>query len=79
MSTVAFFARNPGTRYPALMDVSISQRISELRQRSKASKELNGIYRPEKSHTYQGGAAKERRKIRLEEIKQQLAALSKKR
>jgi len=52
-----------------------SQLIADLRQETKTIKEQNAIFSHQKHRGYQDHAANERRKIRLEEIIQQLAAL----
>lgn len=46
--------------------------IAELRREIEAIQELNALYRARKDHSYQDRARHERRKIRLEEIKQKL-------
>lgn len=67
--------RNPIPRCPALMDVPTGQQIAELRREIESIRELNSLYRSQKYHSYQDKVAQEKRKIRLGEIKQQLAAL----
>jgi hypothetical protein len=57
------------------MDVAFSQQIADLRREIEGIQELNRIYRYQNFHTHQNQAAKERRKVRLEEIVKQLAAL----
>jgi len=46
--------------------------IGELRCEVEAIEELNALYRARKYHGYQDRAGHERRKVRLEEIKQKL-------
>ena len=46
--------------------------IAELRKEIEAILELDALYRARKNHSYQDRADHERRKIRLEEIKQKL-------
>jgi hypothetical protein len=57
------------------MDAPTSQRIADFRREIEGIRELNTIYRSQKYHRHQDQVANERRKIRLEEIMQQLAAL----
>jgi len=58
-----------------LPDVSTVQRIAELRREIERIQELNAIYRSREHHSYPERAAHEKRKVRLEEIKQELATL----
>jgi hypothetical protein len=60
-------------------DVPISLRIADLRREIEGIRKQNGIYRFQKCHGHQDQVANERRKVRLEEIMQQLAALRPKR
>jgi hypothetical protein len=46
--------------------------IADLRREIEAIQELNAIYRARKDHSFRDRTEHERRKIRLEEIKQQL-------
>ena len=48
------------------------QEIAALRREIEGIHELNVIYRSQKHHTFQAKAAMEQRKVRLEEIQQQL-------
>lgn len=48
------------------------EQIAELRREIEAIEELNTIYRAKKNHGYRDREEHERRKVRLEEIKQQL-------
>jgi hypothetical protein len=57
------------------MDVPTNQRIADFRREIEGIQELNKIYRAQKHHGHQDQVVNERRKIRLEEIMQQLAAL----
>jgi hypothetical protein len=57
------------------MDVPASVRVADLRREIEGIQELNKIFRSQKSHSYQDRDAYEKRKVRLEAIKQQLAAL----
>ena len=57
------------------MDVPAKPRIADLRREIEALKELTAIYQAQKYHTSRDIAAHERRLMRLEEIKQQLAKL----
>jgi hypothetical protein len=57
------------------MDAPTSQRIADFRREIEGIQELNTIYRSHKYHRHQDQVANERRKSRLEEIMQQLAAL----
>jgi hypothetical protein len=75
-----YFGMNGHSQQPrpavhASTDVSISLRIADLRREIEGIQEQNGIYRFQKCHGHQDQVANERRKIRLEEIMQQLAAL----
>jgi len=58
-----------------LPDVSTVQRIAELRREIERIQELNAIYRSQEHHGHPDKAAHEKRKVRLEEIKQELATL----
>jgi hypothetical protein len=58
-----------------LPDVSTVQRIAELRREIECIQELNAIYRSQEHYSYPDKAAHEKRKVRLEEIKQELATL----
>jgi hypothetical protein len=58
-----------------LPDVSTVQRIAELRREIGRLQELNAIYRSQGHHSYPDKAAQQKRKVRLEEIKQELATL----
>jgi hypothetical protein len=68
-------SQQPRPAVRASTDVSISLRIADLRREIEGIQEQNEIYRFQKRHGHQGQVANERRKIRLEEIMQQLAAL----
>ncbi len=57
------------------MTVPTSVRIAELRREIEGIQELNQIFRGQKYHSYRDQTAKEKRKIRLQEIMQQLATL----
>jgi hypothetical protein len=46
--------------------------IADLRREIQAIQKLNALYRARKDHSYQDKVGHERRKIRLEEIKQKL-------
>jgi len=61
------------------MDEPTSQRIADFRREIEGIQELNKIYRAQKHHGHQDQVANERRKIRLEEVMQQLAALHRRR
>jgi hypothetical protein len=56
-----------------------SQRIADLRREIEGIQELNTLYRLQRYHRHQDHVAHEMRQIRLEDIKQQLAALRSKR
>jgi hypothetical protein len=58
----------------ASTDVPISLRIADLRREIDDIQELNMVYRRQGRHRYEERFAKQRRKISLEEIMQQLAA-----
>ena len=57
------------------MDVPTHIRVADLRREIEAIQELNKIFREQKSHSHQDRDAYEKRKIRLAQIKQELAAL----
>jgi hypothetical protein len=57
------------------MDTPTSQRVADFRREIEGIKELNKIYRAQKPHAHHDQVANEKRKIRLEEIMGQLAAL----
>jgi hypothetical protein len=59
----------------ASTDVPIGLRIADLRREIKDIQELNMVYRHQERRRYEEQFANQRRKIRLEEIMQQLAAL----
>jgi hypothetical protein len=65
-------ASPPLTLRPAKL---LSQQIADLRGEVETIQELNAIFRHQKGRGYQDHVANDRRKIRLEEIIQQLAAL----
>jgi|HubBroStandDraft_6_1064221.scaffolds.fasta_scaffold66648_4 hypothetical protein len=67
------------SRRAVCADVPISLRIADLRREIEGIRKQNGIYRFQKCHGHQDQVANERRKVRLEEIMQQLAALRPKR
>jgi len=68
-------------QYPLSLDRSsqlslhASQQITNLGREIEAIVELNKLYRFGKYHSYQDRIAHEKRKFRLQEIMQQLAAL----
>jgi hypothetical protein len=57
------------------MDVPTSIRVADLRREIEGIQELNRIYHFQRHHTHLDRAAFERRKARLEQIKQELTAL----
>ena len=59
----------------ASTDVPIGLLISDLRREIEDIQELNMVYRHQERRRYEEQFANQRRKIRLEEIMQQLAAL----
>jgi hypothetical protein len=70
------FAPNRTIRYRAIYGLRPpAQRIADFRREIEGIQERNKIYRAKKHHAYQDQVAKERRKIRLEEIIRQLEAL----
>jgi len=52
-----------------------SQQIADLRREIEGIQELNAIYRRQRLRRHEDQAANEKRKVRLEEIMRQLAAL----
>jgi hypothetical protein len=68
-------SQQPRPAVLASTDVPISLRIADLRREIEDIQELNVVYRHQKRHPYEAQTANKRRKIRLEEIMQQLAAL----
>jgi hypothetical protein len=57
------------------IDAAFSQQIADPRREIEGIQELNIIYRSQKPHRHQDQAAREKRKVRLEEIVRQLAVL----
>jgi hypothetical protein len=72
-------SQHPRPAVLASPDAPISLRIADLRREIEGIQELNVVYRHQRRHRYEDQAANERRKIRLEEIMQQLDALRRKR
>jgi hypothetical protein len=56
-------------------DVPTSVRIADLRRKVESIQELNNLFHSKRYHAYQEQTAHENRKIRLEQIKQELASL----
>jgi hypothetical protein len=57
------------------MDVPVAIRVSDLRREIEGIEELNKIYHFQRHRTLLDRVAFDQRRIRLEEIKRQLAAL----
>jgi hypothetical protein len=72
-------SQQPRPAVRASTDVPISLRIADLRREIEDIQELNMVHRHHGRHRYEEQFANQRRKIRLEEIMQQLAALHPKR
>jgi hypothetical protein len=68
-------SQQPPPAVLASTNVPISLRIADLRREIEDIQELNMVYRHPGRHRYEERFANQRRKIRLEEIMQQLAAL----
>jgi hypothetical protein len=68
-------SQQPRPAVLASTDAPISLRIADLRREIEDIQELNMVYRHRGRHRYEERFANRSRKIRLEEIMQQLAAL----